>query len=169
MKIIGCLLILLSGYSFSIELIKPIKTRITQLNDLCKGLEIMIAELSSRPCTMEELACIVSDKCSGQTKRFFHELSSSIVHLGEKSFFDIWSECVSINFKKFSSMQLDLIRTLGNMLGVYELSEQLKAIQLCLDSMRIELNQEKDNYPTSKKLCFACPMSISAMLIVVLL
>ena len=168
-KLLACVFIMLSALVFGTELSKTEKKKLALVAGICKALEMMHGELSARPAMMAELCADISEKTVGEIRLFFESVTESLTSLGEISFSDIWSNALRNSFLILDKQQLETLESLGALMGSYQLSDQLCAINNCKTELENDLRNLKERYENSKKLFLGIPCSLAAMLLVILI
>ena len=167
MKIIAFVLIMLSACGFGFELNKSQKRRMEQLYSLLRYTDYIYAELSARPCSMDELSAKAMSVSSGSIQPFLKELMQNFELLGSESFAQIWRRaCGRLTY--INDRQREIMAALGERLGNFELVLQLKAIQGCNEELKREYDKMKSEYPNNSKLCIALPCTVACMILLVL-
>ncbi len=167
MRSAGIVLTFLSSLIFGFEMIKPVKRRMELLNKLCRSLELMHAEMTSRPSSLESLCRLLASDFDG-TAEFFCGIIENMDELGCKSFREIWNDALNEKLKHLNPDDICAMESLGAVLGNYELSEQLEAIAVCKSRLYNNLLELNATYPANRKLCLGISCSVGAMLVLVL-
>ncbi len=165
MRMFAYLLVLLSAFCVGFELNRVQKERMKLIKSFSKLTEYMYAELSVRPCGIGELCWKAANIYEGQTKMFLVAVNDAMSNLGEKSFREIWAECCVDKLSLLDKEALEIIVALGESLGNFELSAQLKAIDSCSKALGKEYQIIKEAYPNNRKLNIAVPCSVACMIL----
>lgn len=168
MKGLGGLLIILAGLILGVEKLRPIKKRLDTLEQLCHALERLHGELGSRPAAIGELFSGLVQTSGEEAAGFFRLVLQRMDRLSAESFSEIWHGSLGETMPALEEEERRELEKLGGILGRYDLSEQLAAMNLVLDRLREILHRLKENYPASRKLCIGVSCSLSAMLALVL-
>lgn len=168
MKNAGLILIFLSSLVFGFEMNRPGKQRIELLEKLCRSLELLHAEMSSRPGSIEALCSLLAADISGAAE-FFGKITENMDKLGNQSFQEIWTTCIETKLSYLNSDDQYAMKSLGAVLGSYELSEQLASISACRNRLYNNLVELKAVYPANRKMYLGISCSVGAMLILVLI
>ena len=168
MRILAFVLIVLSAIGFGLELNNNQRRRMEQLYSLIGFADFIYAELSVRPCSMDELCKKAMDASSNSIRAFLQKLHSLLAQLTGESFCRIWHKsCYELTY--INEQQRKIIASLGDRLGNFELSTQLKAIESCREDLNNEYIKMKSEYSNNSKLCIALPCTVACMILVVLI
>ena len=168
MRIMAFVLIVLSALCFGLELNKNQRRRMEQLYSLISFTDYILAELTVRPCCMDELCKKAMEACSNSIQSFLQVLHSSLANLTGESFCRIWHQsCHELTY--INEQQRKIITSLGERLGNFELSTQLKAIESCKADLNNEYIKMKSEYSNNSKLCIALPCTVACMILVILI
>ena len=165
----GIALIAASCALYCVTYLSAQRSRLRQLEDLVAMLEQMGAELSARMTPLPELAALLKGSCSGAAACFLGELYTALGDLGEESFCRIWRRCAEDSFPLLREDELRALLALGGSLGRYELSAQLRALELCAQVLRERAAQWRLGLSESKKLHMGLACASGALLVILLI
>ena len=165
----GTALITCSSILYCVMYLKAQSARLRELELICSMLEMTGAELAARLTPLPELAELLEGRMAEPAKSFYSKLKGGMAALGERSFYSIWSLCVSESFKRLSADELQMLTELGGSLGRYDIDRQLKAIDVCTEVFRTSVERSAREQPDRKKLHIGLALSTAAMLVVILL
>lgn len=169
MKLTGAVFILVAGVLLGIISLSEDKKSISALKELCNAIDVICGELSSKQSPVYELTLCAASHTCGDVNRFFTYINESLANLGEKRFSEIW-ETASIEHLSFIDEDCrDELIHLGDILGRYELNEQLNALNAFKIRLLKTFENKLENYPARKKLSIGVSATVSALLIIVLL
>lgn len=169
MKAAGTGAVLLAAFFFALETMGEKKRRIAILQELCRALEQLKAELSVHLTPMPELLSSLAEKTRGSVSLFFRAVLDAMPGLGERAFYEIWSAAASAQMKELTEPELVELMKLGEILGRYELGEQLLAVEDCLGELRSALEAHCGAYPNERRLIFGLSLAGGFFLTIVLL
>ena len=151
MRLLGAALLSLSCFTLGLAKAGEQRRSVSELRELTAFLELLKAEICSRRTPFGEALANISPCCAGE---FCRKLQSELLRLGEKSFAELWSECV----KSCYSIPEDCTQalcTLGISLGRYGADEQSEAIDSCRTILQQALNRLRPALRDRQKLCVA--------------
>lgn len=125
-----------------IYLIKTKRENVCALKEMHVALGMFRAELGVRLSPLSDITAHLAQEDGKYFPAFFSEINSQLFRLGEESFESIWKKAVETKLCCLEKEDLESLKHLGQMLGTYELTEQLNAIDLCC----IELNEKLEYY-----------------------
>lgn len=169
MKAMGVGIILSAVFFFSLTLTGRRKAEINCLDELCRGMELIRAELGTRLTPMPELLRILSDRCRGEAGAFFSALCKAMPLLEENEFSKLWNIAADTYLKPLHPEELNTVKKVGAVLGKYELSEQLAVTDACRRELAFAAEKLRASYPESRRLFFGISAAAGGFLIILLL
>ena len=169
MRYIGAAMILASSACLGFIFSRSKKRHIEALRGMCGAFEIMAGELETRITPIPEVCVLLSKRCTGTAENFFTDLAASLDSLGDRDFAELWTAAAEKSLAVLNAQELDEVLALGNIIGRYELSEQTRALHICLNTLRTALDTAQREYPGEKKLGLGLTTAAGVLLIVVLL
>ena len=169
MKVLGVGAIISAFFLLSLSLTGRRKAEIHCLEELCRGLELIRAELGTRLTPVPELLALLSEKCRGDAGLFFCTLGMTLPLLEEKEFSVLWNTAAESCLHCLRPEELEAVRKVGAVLGKYELSEQLTVVCSCLGELRDACEKWKAAYPESRRLFFGMSAAAGGFIIILLL
>ncbi len=169
MKLVGAVLILISGAALGLQVAARRRARAETLRELCASLEQACAELEAAnlplPALLERLA-----KQSGEASAgFFRHLCAGLAPAGETSFQELWETAVHEELKQLRERERQDLLRLGTVLGRYDLDSQLEAIRLCRASLGAEWESIRMNDPAERRLLLGLTAAGAGLLVVILI
>lgn len=128
---IGALMII-SAFAYSgLRIAKMKRERVTALRELSAALGIMYAELGTRLSPVGDIALRLASSEGRYVPLFFAKVHERMPHIGDSSFCEIWNAAARQTFDCLRQDELSDFCALSTVLGTYELSDQLSAVELC--------------------------------------
>jgi len=168
MKMLGFLLISLSSALCGLCYISLKKDRVSELEAFSDMLTLMQGELLCRLSPLTELAAKLSENTEGKAGSFLKILALNLEMLGERAFYDIWCESLNVCVSELNKNELEAIKSLGNILGRYDVKTQTKAIDEVIEVLKRSALCEKDQLPQLKRLSMGISASAGAILAILL-
>ena len=168
MKIIACILFLLSALWIGLEIAKSQRERLTLIKNLVRTTEYMHTELNAKPCAIDELCDKASAINEGQIKCFLISVCQEMNSIGQQSFKETWRVCCMDKLNALGKDELGAMLELGDTLGAYDLAAQLKAINICATKLMEIYQTHKERYNNNKKLYIALPCSVACMILMLI-
>ena len=128
LKVVGSLLLLCGCIGAGALPVRIMDKRIGTIRSLLCSLEIMERELSFHMPLLEEILSTAAHSTSGPMQRFLSACRKGLVNNLEKPFAEIWSRAAREQLTAMKKSDLDLIETLGGVLGRYDCESQRQAI-----------------------------------------
>ena len=169
MKVLGIGAIISAIFLLALNLTGRKKAEIDCLAELCRGLELIRAELGSRLTPMPELLGLLEAQCTGEAGNFFRAVGNALPLLEEKDFASLWNQAAEELLRCLNQRELETVKKVGAVLGKYELSEQLTVIGACLSELRAGEERLREAYPQTKKLFFGLSAAAGGFIIILLL
>lgn len=169
MKGMGIAAIISAFFLLALDMTGRRKAQIRCLAELCRGLELIRAELGTRLTPMPELLTLLEEQCAGEAGSFFQAVKAALPLLDQRDFASLWSLAADEFLRSLGPREMDSVKKLGAVLGKYELSEQLTANDSCLAELKAKENQLREGYPQSRKLFFGLSAAAGGFIIILLL
>lgn len=169
MKVLGIGAIISAIFLLALNLTGRRKAEIDCLAELCRGLELIRAELGTRLTPMPELLGLLEEQCAGEAGSFFRSVGTALPLLEERDFSSLWSMAADKALCCLSQRELDTVKKVGTVLGKYELSEQLTVIGSCLTELKAGEERLRAAYPQTRKLFFGLSAAAGGFIIILLL
>ena len=151
LKVVGSLLLLCGCIGAGALPVRIMDKRIGTIQSLLCALEIMERELSFRMPLLEEILSAAACSTLGPTQRFLSACRKELENNLEKPFAEIWSRAAREQLVALKKSDLDLINTLGGVLGRYDSDGQRQAIgQIRCHFERLLLNAETERRSQGK-------------------
>ena len=169
MKVLGIGAIISAIFLLALNLTGRRKAEIDCLAELCRGLELVRAELGTRLTPMPELMRLLEGQCAGEAGNFFRTVGCALPLLEEKDFSTLWSLATDEVLRCLGQKELDTIKKVGAVLGKYELSEQLNVLGSCLTELKAMEEKLREAYPQNRRLFFGLSAAAGGFIIILLL
>ena len=161
-KYAGIFMISAACASFGVISTVGMKHHIELLAALCGSLRFISAEIGTRLCPLPELISELAGR-GGAAGNFYERLAEKLDSIGEVDFSALWAsslECLT---------SLSAMRALGDVLGRYELNEQLESIDICLDSLSRSMHGLQTQYPERRRLVLGLSAAAGILVLIVLI
>lgn len=166
-KYAGIFMISAACASIGVTSAVGMKRHIELLAALCGSLRYISAEIGTRLCPLPELIAELAGR-GGAAGEFYTRLAERLDSIGEVDFSALWAsslECLTpLNRDEHSAL-----RALGDVLGRYELQEQLESIDICLDSLSRSLRGLQAQYPERRRLVLGLSAAAGILVLIVLI
>ena len=168
-RIVGACVIMGSFLYIGINIVNIKKEKINALREMIRALRQLHAELNAKLLPMPEIADRLSKTKGKYAPVFFSQISDELIHLGEISFGEIWRNAADKSLDCIGNQEKDELKRLGNMLGAYELEEQLNAILLCCTFLEEKLDNYEKNLNEQGKTYIGICSALGVLVAVVLI
>ena len=128
LKAVGSLLLLCGCVGAGALPVRVMDKRIGTIRSLLCALEILERELSFCMPLLEEILSTAARSTQGPTQRFLSVCRNELGKNLEKPFAEIWSRAAHEQLTSLKKSDLDLLCTLGGVLGKYDCDGQRQAI-----------------------------------------
>ncbi len=166
-KYAGIFMISAACASFGVTSAVGMKRHIELLAALCGSLRYISAEIGTRLRPLPELIAELAGR-GGAAGEFYTRLAEKLDSIGKVDFSALWAsslECLTpLNRDELSAML-----ALGDVLGRYELNEQLESIDICLDSLSRSLRGLQAQYPERRRLVLGLSAAAGILVLIVLI
>lgn len=153
MNYIGAVFLVISGFAAGIikahSLTELEKTYSSLISLLC----FIKNEISSLSAPLDSILHSLESSCAASVRPFVEALSRAFDDLGERSFSEIWTNCVSCKLGIISERGRRALTDLGGSLGKYDAALQCAEIERCIceicaerDALRLGLTANKRMY-----------------------
>ena len=136
LRLIGGSMIAAAGAGMALLYRAQDARRMTELRQAVEMLTLMRSELEARRTPLPELAETIKTSCTGCGATFARLLALGLSNIGERSFPELWSESARRSFPHLLTDERRTFERLGSVLGRYELSTQLAALDRCTEELR---------------------------------
>ena len=152
-----------------IYIINTKREHVRALRELCGALRHLHAELNARLSPLPEIAARLAENAGKYSSAFFSEINICLIHLGEISFDEIWGKAADKTLDCIGTQEKDELKRLGNILGAYELEEQLNAIMLCCTTLEKKLGRAEKELAEQEQTCVWICSVLGVLVAVVLI
>lgn len=166
-KYAGIFMISAACASFGVISAAGMKRHIELLAALCGSLRFISAEIGTRLRPLPELISELAGR-GGAAGEFYTGLAKKLDSIGEVDFSALWAsslECLT----SLSLDELSALRALGDVLGRYELQEQLESIDICLDALGRSMHGLQAQYPERRRLVLGLSAAAGILVLIVLI
>jgi len=132
-------------------------------------LVLMRAELDTSASSMEEILAAVKDILVPPAAAFVHMMAESMGRLGEDSFESLWRQALDYCFPQLDAAVAKSVRQLGNVLGRYELSQQLRELDNAIIITAKRAEELSARLPSEKRLALGLSGALGLMLVIILI
>jgi len=168
-RVLGFLLLQAAALLFFRQYRQRGKRRLDTLRSFADMLEHLRGILEADSPPMPELLQTLLRRCRGEAGEFIETLSRSMDMLGACSFYELWRQALREQNGLLDPDLLYELEALGEVLGRYELSVQLEAVDLCRAMLLKALNTLQKEQPQASRLTLALLLSGTLMLGIVLI
>ncbi|MFC0014789.1 MULTISPECIES: stage III sporulation protein SpoIIIAB [Allobacillus] len=142
MKWIGMLLILFTCTWVGLDKSNRYKGRTNQLREFIQALQLMEAEMTFGKLPIQSLFQLLSEQLSQPVSNFFDDINKRLLNV-DGSLQDVWQETIHIHSHRLALTKKDLhvLKQFGNTLGLHDLVQQKKQIELASIHLHKQLNE----------------------------
>lgn len=142
MKIIGCIMVVLSSAGVGFYYSSEIKSRIDDLKELQKLIGLLRGDIRYASTPLPEAIHSISKRHNGKFFPFFNCISIQLEELSGRTFSQIWksaTECELMNSSLTKKDKLHLIQ-FGDTIGYLDKEMQLNTLDLYLSQLDYEIS-----------------------------
>ena len=168
-RLVGFFLLQLAAALYARERISENLQKTDALRDYCDMLEQFRGLLESDGAPMPALFALLSERSSGEAGAFVMLLSHEMDKLGEHHFQNIWQRALTENANCLDKETKRELEALGTVLGRYDHTTQLNAIDTCREHLRRRLEDRQRTENQDKRVTLALSISSSLLVGIILI
>ncbi len=169
MSYVGAILITVSaaliGFSKAYELKKSVET----LSELVSLLELLRNEICTRRTPMKQVLSTGFISGYKHIKPFVLSLNEHLSLLGNKSFSQIWAECIADSITNISDESRSCLVNLGSSLGRYDAQLQAASIDRCISELEHEYKSIYQNLKSNQKMYIGLAAGMGLIVSIILI
>lgn len=169
MKALGALTIIGSCLGLSLTAIRSVKNRIRSMFWLCRAVEMIRAELSSRMSPLPELMRLAADRSEGECRAFFEKVGAFFDEPTDELFPERWEKSARSCLPSLRESERRELILLGQCIGRYEIHEQLASCDRFLASVSAAHDGELSRFSNNRRVFLALGTAAGAFLCLILL
>lgn len=167
MRIIGAIILTAAAASLGIVKARELKCCSDTLCELNVMLEIMKNEIYTRRSPLKKaILCVPAGR---YTRKFIDKLYEELKSLNERTFSQIWSECVNNCLMHLSDEQKSALKELGSTLGRYDAELQAQALDRCMASLSNDYSRLYVELSSKRKMYIGAGTCMGLILSIILL
>lgn len=139
------------------------------LRSFCDMLDQLRGLLENDASPMPELLRKLSERSTGEARRFAQALSISMEELGTRSFQQLWQQALADEADLPVQTVGQELRALGGVLGRYDLQSQLDALEACRRVIRQAMEERGRTQPQDMYMTVGLALSASLLVGILLL
>ena len=152
MTYLGALIVVISALSLGVFKAKEERTKTKTLCELCSMLEMFENEICTNRTPLGKVISARSMKSLVLLRPFLSSMQSGFKDLGDRRFFDIWSESINNTLMLLPEKSKSELIKLGNSLGRYDSDLQRNAIERCMSVLRSECEELESGLKNNEKM-----------------
>lgn len=168
MKLAGAVLILTASFLIGQTLLMEKKRGLSGLRTLAAALSQLRGELSTYEVTLSKGFNKAAGLSEGMGRELMHTVAERLDDLGDRTFAEIWSGALGDCCAGMEEAVLSQMQGLGNVLGKFDLSLQLQALDNCIALLQDRIKKEKDDYPLQRKLLLSTLLTLGSFLVIII-
>ncbi|BCK00533.1 stage III sporulation protein AB [Anaerocolumna chitinilytica] len=146
-KMLGCILILISSAGMGMYFSGELKGRIQDLKELRRILNLLRGDIRYANTPLPEAVQALTVRHDGKYRKFLQMVADKLNELGGVSFAAIWSESIGKGLENTSLSKKDLLNLVqfGENMGYLDKEMQLNTIDLYLTQIEEEIKELSKN------------------------
>lgn len=169
LKLLGAALMVGGGAWAGLNAAGELSRRARALEAWCGALELMENELTFRLPAMPELAQRLSRSARAPAREVFLALQKGLERLGEASFEELWREALTACPGGLGGEELDILQTLGAVLGRYGGEDQCRSLKSARRALAERGAQVREELRRKGKAYAATGVALGALATILLL
>lgn len=169
LKLLGAALMVGGGAWVGLKAAGELSRRVKALDAWQDALALMENELSFRLSSMPELMERLSHSVRPPAKEAFAKLQTDLSRLGEASFEELWREALATHPGGLSGEELNVLQTLGTVLGRYGWEDQCRSLESARASLTERAAQAREELRQKGKAYAATGVALGAFVTILLL
>lgn len=145
------------------------RERLRCLRDVCDALKLLRGELASCPAAFSDMIHRLAPSLSGAGRDLFLMFYEWLPRLGDLSLAQIWGQAVEKTCAPLQEEEKQRLLSLGQVLGRYELSVQLRELGACITVLESRECEAARLFPAQRRLQMGLALSSGAILAILLL
>ncbi len=168
-KIIGSILLLLSGYLGGFYFSNSCKVRLEQLYELKKMIKFLEGEIRYKKTALPEAFCCIARRAREPFSSFFSSVGSELLKNRREKMAQIWNQNLEKFFlqSKLTKGDKETMRQLGNSLGYLDEKSQIDSLNLYLEQLDEDIKKSQEELYKKERL-YQCLGVSSGVLLVIL-
>lgn len=141
MKIIGCILVVVSSTGMGFFFSNEMRCRIEDLKELKKLIGLLRGDIRYANTPLPEAIQVITRRQSGNYSAFFQYVSTKLQELSGHTFSDIWKEAVLLKLTDTSLTKKDKLHMIqfGENLGYLDKEMQMNTMDLFISQLEEEI------------------------------
>ena len=169
LKLSGFVLLQISALLFACRKNELEKRKTEIAASFCVMLEQLLGLLERESSPMPELLRTLSERVDVTAGSFVNALRDSLETLGTYSFQELWERAVDTLPPESDQEMIRILKKPGAILGRYELSRQLDAVNECLHELRQQVEKQRQEQPQRARLTLGLSLSGGLLLGILLI
>lgn len=169
LHLIGAGLLVLAGGLFAVNKTTVLKCHLAMLSSLISSLRMMANEIQVNLTPIDEILFLLSDVNNKYAGQFFFEVATLLSERGAPYLKICWDAAIDRCCGCLSQQEQSALRTLGNVLGRYDVAEECTAIDHCISELNIGYQTLRQRYSTDARLYAGLGLTAGCILAITLL
>ncbi len=153
LKMIGCILIILSGIGIGRYYCEKLRTQNRQLKQIKKMILLLKGEINYHRTYLSRALSEISGKLPGAFQDFLQYVSAEADANDKKTFAQIWEEGIKkhLSQTELSESQQMKLAELGSIIGYLDMDMQNAGFELFLEQLDLEIKESGEKLKTTGK------------------
>ena len=143
MKIVGCIMVIVSSAGIGLYFSGEIRCRIEDLKELKKLIGLLKGEIRYAATPLPEAIGVIARRHTGNFNGFLNYISTKLPEMSGQTFFEIWKTAVEQELVSTSLTKKDKLQLIhfSENLGYLDKDMQMNTIDLYLAQLNEEMNE----------------------------
>lgn len=157
LKLIGVLLILLSGAGMGFKKGAELSKELAELQELRRIFLMLRSEIEYTKAPLGEAFYQISRRTSGIYQEWLLSLTEQLKEKNGQSFREVWEIMIrkKLTTLHLSTIEQEQLKNMGSNLGFYDREMETGAIDLYLEQLKIQIENMQEEIPEKKRI-FRC-------------
>ena len=146
-KIVGCILVIVSTSGMGLFFSNQFKTRIENLRELRKIIILLRGDIRYAKTPLPEAINTIGRRHEGEFKVFLEKVSERLQELSGHTFAQVWEERIELDLEKTSLTKKDKLNMIqfGENLGYLDKDMQINTLDLYITQLETEITELAEN------------------------
>ncbi|MGN0466695.1 MAG: stage III sporulation protein AB [Lachnospiraceae bacterium] len=170
-RVVGCVLLILSGYLGGLYFSNSCKMRLEQLYELKRIIQILEGEIRYKKTALPEAFFSVAKRTKPPFSNFFCSVAKELLENRKTGMGEIWKEKVEklLGESKLAKNDKNSLIQLGNSLGYLDGRSQIDSLQLYMEQLCEEIKKSREELYKKGKVYQCLGVSSGILLVLIFL
>lgn len=168
-RLVGAALLAAGSVALGLGAVAHLEGRVRDLRGLLAGLEAMHRALDSRLAPLDEMLSSAAESTQGRPRDLFRFCAEQLDGGAPRRFGVLWDVALEELPLRLECSDLEVLRTLGSVLGRYDGDSQTRALAQCASRLEVQLEEAAEQRQRLGKVYGTMGVSAGLFLVILLL